>query len=313
MLTYAARGDVPIVHTLLAFTTGMQRPDIHKALAVMTVAAAFFGVMAFTAKLASARLSGPEIALVRFAVGLLPVLVVPRFRRAAMQFERLDLLLYRGFFGGLAVIFYFMAIEHLSAGEATLLNYTAPIFSGLLSVFLLGEQISGKVLFPLPLALAGIMLVVHAEAGAMRWELVGACSAICSGAAVTAIRAARRSESSWAVYGALCLIGLITTVPQTILTWKTPRGAEWLSLAATALFAMAAQLLMTFALRWIDAMTAGVISQLAVLISMACGALFLNERITPLVAIGSALTIGGVCGVVYFTSLADRVNVVVSG
>ena len=40
---------------------------------------------------------------------------------------------------------------------------------------------------------------------------------------------------------------------------------------------------------------------------MACGALFLNERITPLVALGSALTIGGVCGVVYFTSLSKPV------
>jgi drug/metabolite transporter (DMT)-like permease len=270
----------------------------------MTMSATFFGVMAFTAKLAAARLSGPEVALVRFAVGLLPVLLIPQARRAAMQFQRIDLLIYRGFFGGLAVILYFMAIEHMSAGEATLLNYTAPIFSGLFSVLLIGEKISGKVLFPLPVALAGIMLVVHAEAGFGRWELVGAISAISSGAAVTAIRAARRTESSWAVYGSFCLIGLVLTIPQTILTWKTPHGGEWLSLAATAIFAIGAQLLMTFALRWVDAMTAGVISQLAVLISMACGALFLNERITPLVALGSALTIGGVCGVVYFTSLA---------
>ncbi len=282
----------------------MPRRDLHKALLVMTLSATLFGVMAFMAKLSAARLSGPEVALVRFAVGLLPVLLIPQARRAAMQFQRVDLLVYRGFFGGLAVILYFMAIEHMSAGEATLLNYTAPIFSGILSVFLLSEKISGKVLFPLPLALAGIMLVVHAEAGFGRWELVGAISAVSSGAAVTAIRAARRTESSWAVYGSFCLIGLILTIPQTILTWKTPHGGEWLTLAATAVFAMGAQILMTFALRWVDAMTAGVISQLAVLISMACSALFLNERITPLVAIGSALTIGGVCGVVYFTSLA---------
>lgn len=274
----------------------------------MTVSATFFGVMAFAAKVASARLSGPEVAMVRFAVGLLPVLVVPRYRRAAMQFQRVDLLFYRGFFGGVAVLLYFLAIEHMSAGEATLLNYTAPLYAGLLSVFLLHEKISPKVLLPLPVALAGIVLVVHAEAGLGRWELVGVLSAVCSGTAVTAIRAARRSESSWAVYGAFCLLGLFTTLPQAILTWKTPRGGEWLPLAATALFAMAAQLLMTFALRWVDAMTAGVISQLAVLISMACGAVFLGERITPLVALGAALTIGGVCGVVYFTSLVRPVG-----
>jgi len=83
-------------------------------------------------------------------------------------------------------------------------------------------------------------------------------------------------------------------------------GSEWLALAATSLFAMGAQLLLTFSLRWVDAMTVGVISQLAVLISMSLGALFLNERITGGTAIGAALTIAGVVGVTYVTSLGKR-------
>src|SRR5258708_26064334 len=135
----------------------MHRRDLNKALVIMTLSAAFFGVMAFTAKLAAARLSGPEVAFVRFAVGLSPLLVVPRYRRTAMRFQRLDLLFYRGFFGGLAVILYFMAIGHMTAGEATLLNYTAPIFRGLPSVFPLGEEVSGKGLFPAPVRPAGTL------------------------------------------------------------------------------------------------------------------------------------------------------------
>ena len=67
---------------------------------------------------------------------------------------------------------------------------------------------------------------------------------------------------------------------------------------------MGAQLLMTFSLRWVDAMTVGVISQLAVLVSMALGSLFLGDRITLAAAIGAALTIGGVAGVTYVNSLA---------
>ena len=93
-------------------------------------------------------------------------------------------------------------------------------------------------------------------------------------------------------------------MPLAIAQWRTPQGAEWLAIAATALFAMGAQLLMTFSLRWVDAMTVGVISQLAVLVSMALGALFLDERIVPMAAIGAALTIGGVAGVTYVTSLS---------
>src|SRR5688572_216542 len=126
----------------------------------MLGSAMLFGAMAFAAKLASARLSGWQVAMIRFATGLAPALLIPRYRRSAFTFQRLDLLFYRGFFGGLAVLCYFIAIEHINVGVATLLNYTAPLFSGILSIVYLREHISPKVLLPMPVALAGVFLVV---------------------------------------------------------------------------------------------------------------------------------------------------------
>jgi len=276
----------------------------------MTAAATLFGLMAFSAKIASAHISGPQVAAIRMLVGLLPALVVPRWRRAASHYHRLDLILYRGFFGGVAVMLYFIAIQHIDVGVATLLNYTAPIWSGLFSMLFIGERFSARVLIPLPLALAGIILVVQAHAspgdflGFGKWELVGACSAVASGFAVTAMRAARRGENSWSVYASFCLFGFLVNLPLAIRDWRTPDAYEWLAIGATALFAMGAQLLMTFSLRWVDAMTVGVISQLAVLVSMALGSIFLGDRITLFAAIGAALTIGGVAGVTYVNSLS---------
>lgn len=287
--------------------------DTHRALILMTASATMFGAMAFAAKVASARLPGPEIAMLRMAAGLLPCLLVPRYRRAAMKFNRIDLLVYRGLFGGLAVLLYFIAIQHIDVGVATLLNYTAPIWSGTFSMFFIGERFSAKVLIPMPVALAGVFLVVHAHAapgdilGFGRWEIAGAISAVCSGAAVTAIRAARRGENSWSVYGSFCLLGMFVCMPQGISQWVTPHGTEWISLAATAALAMGAQLLMTFSLRWVDAMTVGVLSQLAVLVSMLLGLFILGDRITLTAAFGSALCIGGVAGVTYITSLAKPI------
>ncbi len=271
----------------------------------MVLAATFFGAMAFSAKIASARISGPEVAMIRMAVGLLPCVIIPRYRRAALQFHRFDLIFYRGFFGGLAVMLYFLAIEHTTAGIATLLNYTAPIWSGVFSMLFISERISARVLLPLPVALTGIFLVVHSapfEFGL--WTIVGLSSAVLSGAAVTAMRAARRAENSWSVYASFCFLGMLVNAPLALRSWRTPIGSEWLALAATSIFAMGAQLLLTFSLRWVDALTVGVISQLAVLISMSLGALFLGERITAMAAAGSALTIAGVVGVTYVTSLS---------
>jgi len=278
----------------------------------MVASAMLFGGMAFAAKLASTRLSGAEVAMIRFATGALPALLVPRWRHSALTFQRLDLLFYRGIFGGLAVLCYFVAIEHINVGVATLLNYTAPLFSGLFSMYFLREQISPKVLIPTPIALTGVFLVVHAHArpgdvlGFGKWELIGLLSAVLSGAAVTAMRAARRGENSWAVYTSFCLLGTLLTAPLAIYSWKNPTAEEWISLAATSLFAIGAQLLLTFSLRWVDAMTVGVISQLAVVVAMILGATLLHDRITTTAIIGAALTIGGVVGVVYVTSWTKR-------
>ncbi|MGN6182808.1 MAG: DMT family transporter [Thermoanaerobaculia bacterium] len=283
-----------------------------RALLLMTLSAILFGAMAFSAKLASARLSGSQVAMIRFAVGMTPSLLIPRFRKSAFTFQRWDLLLMRGIFGGLAVLAYFVAIEHIHVGVATLLNYTAPLFSGIFSVFFLREHISPKVLIPVPIALAGVFLVVHANArpGAVLgfgiWELVGFASALFSGAAVTAMRAARQGENSWAVYTSFCLLGTLLTAPLAIITWKTPHSDEWISLGATSLFAIGAQLLLTFSLRWVDAMTVGVISQLAVVVAMILGVTLLHEHLSTMSITGAALTIGGVLGVVYVTSLTKR-------
>lgn len=284
------------------------RTPTHRAILFMVASAVLFGAMAFFAKVASARLSGPQVALFRFAIGLFPLLV-PRYRRAAFDFHRVDLLFYRGFFGGIAVLLYYIAIAHINVGVATLLNYTAPIFSGLFSMLFIGEKVSLKVLFPMPVALLGILLVVRARSlpgdflGFGRWELIGLASGIASGAAVTVIRAARRTDNSWSIYMSFCVLGLVTCAPMAMTSWRTPDRAGAVALAVTSLLAIGAQLLMTFSLRWVDAMTVGVISQLAVVVSMLLSATLLHDSIPVVAMIGGALTIGGVIGVVYVTSV----------
>lgn len=109
-----------------------------RALALLVASATLFGAMAFVVKLTSGNLPGAQIAMVRFAVHLIPILLIPPLFRASLHFGRLDLLFYRGFFGGLAVLLYFVTIEHIPVGQATLLNYTAPVFSGMFAALFIG-------------------------------------------------------------------------------------------------------------------------------------------------------------------------------
>ena len=91
-------------------------------------------------------------------------------------------------------------------------------------------------------------------------------------------------------------------MPLGLLSWKNPTAVDWLWLIASASFAIIAQLNLTFSLRWVDAVTVGVISQLAVVIALTLGAVVLGDTVTPQSAIGVLVTIAGIVGVTYVTS-----------
>lgn len=287
----------------------MRRP-----LLLMATSAVFFALMAFAAKIASANLSGSQVAFVRFIIMMTPVLAVPRLARKAMEYQRLDLLVYRGVFGGVAVLLYFLAIEHIPVGIATLFNYSSPIFSVPFAALFLGERVDRRLLLPLVAALTGLFLVATGNHGAGPllhlgvWEMVGVGSSILSGAALTAIRAARRSEGSWSIYGSFSLCGLLATAPFALASFRRPNATEWLLLVFIGVSSVAAQLLMTWAYRWVTNLQAGVISQLTVVTSMLLGVIFLGDRLTPLQILGSVLTLSGVVGVAWSQSTPRAVE-----
>jgi len=280
-----------------------------RALLLMALSAVFFALMALAAKLASARLSGGEVALFRFAFMLLPALA-PGVARKALTYQRLDLLFYRGVFGGVAVLLYFLAIAHVPVGIATLLNYSSPVFSVSFAALFLGEPADARLLLPSAAALAGLALAAGWGGGARfgGWELAGLASSILSGAAVAAIRAARRTEGSWAVYGSFTLFGLLAALPFGLAGFQRPTPREWLLLAAVGATSVAAQLLMTYAYRWVTNLQAGVLAQLTVVISLLLGAGVLGDRLRPLQLVGILLTLAGVVGVLWLHSAPRAVE-----
>lgn len=269
--------------------------------------------MALAAKLASAGLPGSQVAFVRFAIMLLPVLLVPSLARKTLTFQRLDLLFYRGLFGGTAVLLYFVAMQHVPVGIATLLNYSSPIFSVAFAALFLGERVDRRLLLPLAAALTGMAFAAGGGAGlgGLRfgvWEMVALASSVLSGAAVTAIRAARRTEGSWSIYGSFTLFGLLASAPFGLAGFRAPTPAQWLLLAVVGSASVAAQLLMTYAYRWVTNLQAGVMAQLTVVLTLLAGAVFLGDRLTPLQVFGSLLTLAGIVGVVRVQSTPRAVE-----
>jgi drug/metabolite transporter (DMT)-like permease len=274
--------------------------------ATLVASAFLFGFMAVAARVASRHIPGPEVAMVRFAVGIAVVLGAMALGRAHIRPRRWGWLFLRGLFGGLAVYFYFSCIEHVGVGLATLLNYTAPVWSLLLGWWWLGERPRRSAAFALLLTLLGVACVVSDSLHGVRnggWALAGVFSAFASGVAVTSIRAVRRrgvaggSESSWTVFASFTGFGLLTTLPGVfgpLGRWVTPTVEDWALLGAVALLSVAAQLLMTRALEHVTAATMGIIHQLAVVVALLSGVLFLGERLSGWALLGTVLTVSGV-------------------
>jgi drug/metabolite transporter (DMT)-like permease len=275
---------------------------------LLLLAAALFGAMAVVAKAAAARLPGPEVAFARFCIGIVACgIAATRIRMRTNN--KLGLLL-RGGYGGGAVLLYFLAIEHLPVGVATLLNYTAPVFTALYAAAFLGEPIKAATLGALAVTTAGVVLVMlgTAPAGSLgigTWQMVGMASAVLSGAAVATIREVRRTDGSWEIFAALCLGGALMNSVPTAARWVRPSGAEWGAIVAVGLLSVVAQLLMTYALRFVRAAVAGVIAQFTPVAALAMGWLFLRESIAGLALLGAAVTLGGVTWGAYQASNAE--------
>lgn len=295
----------------------MAPPDpaaARRAALALLISSTLFAIMGALTKAATRRLPGAEVALFRFLTGIVLTAGVVAAGAAHIRPRRWGWLAARGFFGGVAVVTYFISIQTVPVGVATLLNQTQPIYTMLFSWALLAERPRQTALLALALALGGVTVIVSASlrgAGAglvglpaARGELLGVVSAIASGVAVTSVRAARRemadgtpSETAWSVFFSFTFVGALVTVPAVLPPFGqfvTPTAREWGLLGAVGLVSTIAQVIMSASLRALTGVQSGIIAQLTVPITVVLGVTFLGERLTRDFLMGAALTIGGV-------------------
>ena len=285
---------------------------------VALTSSGLFAAMALVARLLSRTIPGPEIALVRFAIGVVVVLFLLIFLRVQLRPRRWGWLLSRGVFGGTAVLLYFTSIEKIGVGIATLLNYTSPVWSTIFAWLFLRERPRQHAVGALALTLVGVALVTSGQAQGWRlggWELVATLSAVLSGMAITSIRATRMpsadgapGENSWTVFASFTTVGLLATLP-TVLppfgAWLAPTAHDWALLAVCGLLSVGAQILMTSALGRLTAVGLGILQQATVVLAMVGGIALFGEKLSTRGAAGSVITMTGVV----WSVLSDRRNV----
>ena len=278
----------------------------------MAIGAFWFSLMGLFVKLAGRRLGSMEIVFARSVITLgLSWWALWRLGVSPLGNNR-RLLFVRGLLGATALLFYFYSIVHLPLGEATLIQYTNPVFAVLLAAVILRESLRAREIACLVTSLLGVLFVAHppaalsANSTATSPLYIGAAlvGAACSGFAYTLVRKMRGAEHPLVIVGYLPLLSVPMSLPLAIAQWQWPDAWEWLLLIGVGITTQLAQVSMTRGLQLERTARATTAGYLQVAFAVLWGAIFLGE-IPDVWTLGGAIIIIGSTVVLTWSKSAD--------
>jgi drug/metabolite transporter (DMT)-like permease len=197
------------------------------------------------------RLPSQEIVLARGLVSL--ALSYALLRRAGISVwgSHRKLLMLRGVFGFIGLSCFYYAVTEMPLADATVIQYTSPIWTALLAALVLAEPIGLLVIACALASLLGVALVVRPSA--LFGELgidpmvaaVALAGAVVSAGAYVVVRALRDKEDPLVVVFYFPLIAVPASVPVVATNFVMPRGIDWLLLLGIGVTTQIAQVALT--------------------------------------------------------------------
>ena len=246
---------------------------------LMIASGLLFAAMGAMIKYIAAHLPNEMVVFFRSAMGLVALLPwVWRRGFGQLKTHRLRGHLTRGLAGLAAMYCYFYAIAHMPLAEATLLNYSTPLFVPFIARFALGEKISHRLWVAIGLGFFGILLILKPGLSLFTpVSLVGVSAGIFAALAMTSIRQLTRSEPTLRIvfyFSAVCTA--ISAIPLAW-RWQAPAPGLWVLLVVMGVVASLAQSLLTRAYSYAPAAHVGPFSYSTVVFAAGVGWLFWGE------------------------------------
>jgi drug/metabolite transporter (DMT)-like permease len=209
-----------------------------------------FSVMSVLVKIASETLPTGELVLARAVVTIVVSYAMLRRASIPMGGNRRGLLATRGVLGFCGLTCYYAALAHLPLADATTLQNTTPLITGLLAWWLLREPLGRTAAIALALGITGVLIVVqptgsHLDPVGLAFAF-GAIAA--SSFAYVTVRELSRTEHPLVIVFYFPLISLPLSIPWAVADWVTPAPSEWLLLLGIGLATQFAQVMLTMGL-----------------------------------------------------------------
>ena len=280
----------------------------------MAIGAWWFAVMGLFVKLAGRRLPSSQVVLVRAALTLaMSWWAVRQAGLPSIWGTQRRLLLMRGALGAIGINCFYWSLVHLPLGEATLIQYTNPIFATILAALWVGERVRPGELACLATALLGVVLITRpgflfgsaASAYDTRDIAIALFGAVCSGAAYAAVRKLGSREHSTVVVFYLPLVTFPIAIPFASSNWLMPTPTEWAILLGVGVATQLAQVYMTRGLQAETAVRATTTGYLQIVFAGLWGALLLKERPSAWTLVGAAVIVGSALVLAFGKAHAD--------
>ena len=269
----------------------------------MVLSAFGFSLMSVCVKYASLEgIPVLEIVAARALVSLILSYADIRYKKIPVFGQKKGLLLLRGLIGSCALVCVYYAITHLPLAEATVLQYLYPIFTAVLALFFLKEQVHWPLIVSILLSFLGVLCIVRpaflfgdsAQDLSYFAVLAGIFGAIGSSAAYVLVRKLNQTEDSSVIIFYFPLVALPFSVLLLGADFVVPNWKACIFLLLVGIFTQVGQIGLTKAMQTETAGKAAAFSYLQVVFAALLGWWLFQEIPDEWFAAGAIFILFGV-------------------
>lgn len=250
----------------------------------MLVAALGFAIMGALVKIGAQKFSSVELVFYRSLFGLIAIWIYIYNKRLPLATPVMHKQMSRALVGFAALVLFFYAIAHLPLATAITLNYTSPLFLGVLTPFLLHEKPKKTLLIGLAVGFIGVTLLLKPSLNREDW--LASCLGLLSGigAALAYVHVKQLGKANEPDWRTVFYFTLVSTIGACIwMLFEQIHTLEWQDLPVLlglGLTATIAQLAMTRAYRTGDTLVVASLAYVTVLLASLFGVIWWHEHLS---------------------------------
>lgn len=273
---------------------GLKNADYTLALRYMLLSTLLFAWMNVSVKYLS-RLPPMEIVFFRGLISSSLTLATLRMQGIPPWGTNKRGLILRGIIGSMALILFFWTIQQIPLADAVTIQYTSPIFTTLMGVWLAGERVNAFRWFFILLSFIGVILIQGFDPRVSPFMLgVGLTASVFTGWAYTLVRKLTATEHPLVIVLYFPLVALPLSAVFCLYQWVRPEGMEWWHLLSVGVSTQIAQYCITNAYQRSEVSRISPFNYLGIIYAVILGMILFDEQMNTPTLLGIGLVLSGI-------------------